>query len=152
MESVKVWYTTYPGGREGVSEFMFPNLSELIIIDCPNLRLKPCPHIVSGRRDMEGRSDGVISSWGEGGSVESETSSPIITELIVSHCNIPMHQWRLLRHLHGLTTLSIHECSDLSSSPVTRDYTSPLLRPHDGIVCGAGRARTAELVGPAFIT
>jgi hypothetical protein len=145
-----VWYTTYPGGREGVSEFMFPNLSELIIIDCPNLRLKPCPHRVSERWKIEGRSDGVISSWGEGGSVESETSSPIITELIVSHCNIPMHKWRLLRHLHGLTTLSIHECSDLSSSPeIVRALSSVRMME---LCVVRGRARTAELVGPACIT
>jgi hypothetical protein len=121
MESLKVWYTIHPGSRDGVSEFMFPNLTRLKISDCPNLRLKPCPHIVSGRRDIEGRSDGVISSWGEGEGasqirVTSLASVPVPI-LFVSGCKVPMNQWRL-HHLPGLTALSISKCSDLSSSPV----------------------------------
>jgi len=67
MESLKVWYTIYHGGRDGVSEFMFPNLYYLEITDCPNLRMKPCPHGVSQSWRIEGRSDGVIIIMGGGG-------------------------------------------------------------------------------------
>ena len=82
MESLKVWYTTHPGGRDGVNEFMFPSLSNLVISDCPNLRMKPCPHRVS-RWTIEGRSDDVISSWGEG---EGEGASQIS---VTSSASVP---------------------------------------------------------------
>lgn len=129
MESLKVWCTIYSGGREGVSEFMFPILSDLEINDCPNLRMKPCPHTVSRWWTIKGGSYDVISSWeeGEGASQISVTSSasvPVPT-LFVSGCEVPMHQWRLLHHLPGLTTLHIGECCDLSSSPeITRALSS----------------------------
>lgn len=78
MESLEVWYTTYPGDTDGVNEFMFPKLSNLEISDCPNLRLKPCPHGAWYLCSIQGRSDGVISSWDEGG---SRTSSARISSL-----------------------------------------------------------------------
>ncbi|CAL5048395.1 unnamed protein product [Urochloa decumbens] len=115
MKSLKVWYTTYFGDK-GVSEFMFPRLSNLEISDCPHLRMKPCPHGAWYFCRIQGRSDGVMSSWEPWTSV-SPPSSARITNLHIDGCKIPMHQWRLLQHLPGLTTLSISECSDLSSSP-----------------------------------
>jgi hypothetical protein len=97
MERLKVWYTIYPGGRDGVSEFMFPKLSDLNITDCPNLRIKPW--------QLESQI-----------SVTSSASVPVHS-LIVSGCKVPMHQWRLLHYLHSLTELTIYNFRDLSSSP-----------------------------------
>ncbi|XP_062195225.1 putative disease resistance protein RGA1 [Phragmites australis] len=42
MEGLEEWNTTY-SGEDGVEELMFPMLDELEVLDCPRLRLKPCP-------------------------------------------------------------------------------------------------------------
>ncbi|KAG2561437.1 putative disease resistance protein RGA3 isoform X2 [Panicum virgatum] len=127
MESLEVWYTTYSYGGDGVSKFMFPNLSVLKIHDCPNLRLKPCPHIAECQWDIRGGCDGVISSWEESAS-QTTVSSPSapVTTLHVYDCEVPMHQWRLLHHLPALTKLKISRCSDLSSSPQIMQALSSL--------------------------
>lgn len=43
MENLEVWSTTYSYGQDDMQEFMFPHLTDLLIRDCPKLRLKPCP-------------------------------------------------------------------------------------------------------------
>ena len=122
-----MWLTTYSQGGDGVSKFMFPKLHVLEIQDCPNLRLKPCPHKAEKEWVIRG-SDNVISSWKESASqttVSSPSSAPVTT-LQVSDCKVPMHQWRLLHHLPALTQLRIYECSDLSSSPEMMQALSSL--------------------------
>jgi len=89
MESLEVWYTTYSHGGDGVSKFMFPNLHVLLINDCPNLRLKPCPHRAEEWWSISGRCDGVISSWEETASqttISSPSSAPVTTQRSCEHC------------------------------------------------------------------
>ncbi|PVH34029.1 hypothetical protein PAHAL_8G120700 [Panicum hallii] len=128
MESLEVWCTTYSHGGDGVSKFMFPNLRKLTIIDCPNLRQKPCPHRAEERWDIWGACDGVISSWEERASqtaVSSPSSAPVTT-LRINFCDVTMHKWRLLHHLPALTKLEISRCSNLSSSPEIMQALSSL--------------------------
>lgn len=70
MENLEVWNTTYSCGQnnEDVQEFMFPNLRELLIRDCPKLRLKPCPPKTVGWKIEN--SDNVLSSWDEEGDID----------------------------------------------------------------------------------
>ncbi|PWZ40164.1 hypothetical protein Zm00014a_008112 [Zea mays] len=70
MENLEVWNTTYSCGQnnEDVQEFMFRNLRELLIRDCPKLRLKPCPPKTVGWKIEN--SDNVLSSWDEEGDID----------------------------------------------------------------------------------
>uniref|UniRef100_A0A453DL35 Ig-like domain-containing protein n=1 Tax=Aegilops tauschii subsp. strangulata TaxID=200361 RepID=A0A453DL35_AEGTS len=99
--------------------------SELSINYCPKLRMRPLlPRAVRSLRIR--RSDNVLSSWGEctmsstGASSSSSSSSSGLTTavgLMVGYSELPMQQWRLLRHLSGLDYLNIESCSDLTVSP-----------------------------------
>jgi Leucine-rich repeat (LRR) protein len=113
MESLEEWETMYSCGQGGVKEFMFPNLKELTISECPNLRLKP--HPPRAKNWIVRNSANVMSSWGERGHTGAFFFAPG-TNLQVVSCYVPLHQWRLLHHLLGLTHLKIEHCSDLSSS------------------------------------
>ncbi|CAL4994030.1 unnamed protein product [Urochloa decumbens] len=96
MESLKVWYTTNPCDEDRVSKFMFPNLRDLSIEDCPNLRIKPCP-----------------------------CRAAEVWNIYLSGFKVPMYHWRLLHDVTDLTKLSILNCSDLSSSSeITRALSS----------------------------
>ncbi|CAL4988566.1 unnamed protein product [Urochloa decumbens] len=114
MESLEEWDTMYSYGQGGVKEFMFPNLKELTISECPRLKLKP--HPPRAKNWIIQNSDNVMSSWGERGHMGALFFAPG-TNLQVVSCNVPLNQWRLLHHLLGLTHLKIEHCSDLSSSP-----------------------------------
>ncbi|PAN42362.1 hypothetical protein PAHAL_8G108600 [Panicum hallii] len=113
MKSLEEWDTMYSYGEGGVKEFMFPNLKELTISECPRLRLKP--HPPRAKNWIVRNSDNVMSSWGERGHTGAFFFAPG-TNLHVVSCGVPLHQWRLLHHLLGLTHLKIEHCSDLSSS------------------------------------
>ncbi|CAL4981442.1 unnamed protein product [Urochloa decumbens] len=110
MENVEVWNTTYSYGNGGV--FMFPCLVELIICDCPKLRLKPCPPRAK-KWEIE-NSDNVLSSWEE----TCPSSSVALTDVFVTvkSSKVPLGQWMLLHHLHTITELSIISCTDLACS------------------------------------
>ncbi|CAO2148557.1 unnamed protein product [Urochloa humidicola] len=97
----------------GVKEFMFPNLKELTISECPKVRLKP--HPPRAKYWIVRNSDNVMSSWGERGHTGALFFAPG-TNLQAVSCDVPLHQWRLLHHLLGLTHLKIEHCRDLSSS------------------------------------
>lgn len=110
MENLEVWRTTYSHGKDGV--FMFPNLVELSICDCPKLRLKPCPPRAK-KWEIE-NSDNVLSAWGE----TCASSSVSLTDVFVTvkSSKVPLDQWMLLHHLPTITELSIICCTDLACS------------------------------------
>ncbi|KAF8668322.1 hypothetical protein HU200_052379 [Digitaria exilis] len=124
MENLEEWNTTYSNGEGIAEEFMFPNLKELKTIRCPKLRLKPCPPKVKKTWVIKD-SDGVLTQWEEGAShTVCSSSVPLVHTLRVDSCREPMHQWKLLHHLPGLTGLTLG-CSYLSSTPeVTRSLAS----------------------------
>ncbi|KAE8812951.1 putative disease resistance protein RGA3 [Hordeum vulgare] len=95
----------------------------LNINNCPKLRMGP---LVPRKVDwLEiSRSDNVLSSWGEGTGASSSSSSSAgvltttINSLKVGYSELPMQQWRLLRHISGLKFLHITGCcADLTVSP-----------------------------------
>ncbi|XP_047056133.1 putative disease resistance protein RGA1 [Lolium rigidum] len=116
MESLEEWNTTSSSGEDGANKLMFPNLQTLRISDCPKLKMRPHPpRVVSW---LISNSDNVMSSWGEHLTHNgSSSSSSAVTYMQVQHCNVPLHQWRLLHHQPVLTGLTIANCSDLTSSP-----------------------------------
>lgn len=103
-------------------------IGTLEIRDCPKLRIKPLPPRAKWLKISS--SDNVLSSWEEctmshtGASTSS--SYPVNTTLVVERCKVPMHQWRLLQHLPGLTCLWITGCGDLTGSPETIQHISSL--------------------------
>ncbi|GJN06732.1 hypothetical protein PR202_ga24488 [Eleusine coracana subsp. coracana] len=136
MPNLEEWNTMYSYGEDGVKEFMFPNLKELIISDCPKLRLKPHPPRAKDWTIQN--SNNVLSSWGERGHNGAFFFAPG-THLQVISCDVPLYEWRLLHHLLGLAHLKIEHCSDLSSSlQVIKDlftlqslHLTPYIRDND---------------------
>jgi Leucine-rich repeat (LRR) protein len=128
MENLEVWNTTYYV-QDDVQEFMFPNLEELLICDCPKLRLKPC---APATREWEiENSDNVLSSWDGEGEIDPDAllsppqekyrepggsyrATPRV--LKVKSSKVPFEQWRLFRHLLPTYTLSITCCTYLTSN------------------------------------
>ncbi|KAL6846922.1 hypothetical protein ACP4OV_022775 [Aristida adscensionis] len=109
MESLEEWSVAWSSSEGFVVEFMFPSLEWLFINGCKKLKLKPrLPRVTEYWEIID--SDDVLFQWGE--SVPS-TSSDLV-ELFVEPCKTPMHQWRLLLHLHVLDILTIENCNDLS--------------------------------------
>ncbi|GJN28089.1 hypothetical protein PR202_gb16172 [Eleusine coracana subsp. coracana] len=136
MPNLEEWNTMYSYGEDGMKEFMFPNLKELIISDCPKLRLKPHPPRAKDWTIQN--SNNVLSSWGERGHNGAFFFAPG-THLQVISCDVPLYEWRLLHHLLGLAHLKIEHCSDLSSSlQVIKDlftlqslHLTPYIRDND---------------------
>jgi Leucine-rich repeat (LRR) protein len=117
MASLEEWNMSVSGGQECVISF-------LKIHDCPKLRIKPLPprleHLVISK------SDSVLSSWGEYTGASTTSSYPVKTALTVEQNKVPMHQWRLLQHLPGLTLLDITNSGDLTGSPEVIQHLSSL--------------------------
>ncbi|KAJ1267569.1 hypothetical protein BS78_07G066000 [Paspalum vaginatum] len=142
MENLEVWNTMYSYGQDDdEQEFMFPYLWELIISDCPKLRLKPCPPKTKIWKIEN--SDNVLSSWDEEGEIElaaslpsrkrgkmkvptqqwedcrkpggSYTASP--KSLEVKSSKVPLEQWRLFHHLFPTYNLTITCCTYLTNGP-----------------------------------
>ncbi|VAH55070.1 unnamed protein product [Triticum turgidum subsp. durum] len=110
---------------EHLEEFNMGATKSLTIKDCPKLRMGPCLPREVGSLQIR-RSSNVLSSWGEctmsttGASSSSSSSVEVLTTattLLVEYSELPMQQWRLLRHLSGLYSLGITSCSDLTVSP-----------------------------------
>ncbi|XP_047043948.1 putative disease resistance protein RGA4 [Lolium rigidum] len=120
MVNLEEWTTSHSSGEDHV-------LEKLEIHDCPLLRLKPLPPKAKMWRIAN--SDKVLSSWGEcTGPHTNATSSfsPVTTELSVENCKVPLHQWRLLQHLIGLTDLHIKSLVGLTGSPEVIQHLSSL--------------------------
>ncbi|TVU01659.1 hypothetical protein EJB05_52890 [Eragrostis curvula] len=118
MENLEEWTVAYSNGEGAAEEFMFPELRFLEISGCRKLRVRPCPPRVTRQWTIKD-SDGVLlRGCGESGPhTGSSTTSAFVRELVAISCRTPMNQWKLLRQLRGVYSLSIHDCSDVSSSP-----------------------------------
>ncbi|KAI5015889.1 hypothetical protein ZWY2020_059428 [Hordeum vulgare] len=95
----------------------------LSIKDCPKLRMGPLLPRAVCMLEINS-SDNVLSSWGEcrmsstpecASSSSSSFSSSVSTihTLAVGYSELPMQQWRLLRHISGLEALTIESCPDM---------------------------------------
>lgn len=145
MENLEVWSTTYSYGQDDMQEFMFPHLTDLLIRDCPKLRLKPCPPKTERWRIEN--SDNVLSSWDEEGEIDLAALLPsrekckelwqgkmeVPTQwescgipgasynacpefLTVKYSKVPLEQWRLFHHLLPTFCLAITCCTYVTSS------------------------------------
>ncbi|CAM0958381.1 unnamed protein product [Alopecurus aequalis] len=119
MASLEEWNTSYSSDHECVFEAMN-------IYDCPKLRINPL--LPRAKKLRISHSDGVLSSWGEYTGASTTSPYPVDTTLHVQQCEVPMHQWRLLQHLPGLTHLEITDCGDLTASPEIIRHLSSLLQ------------------------
>ncbi|KAG0529536.1 hypothetical protein BDA96_05G106900 [Sorghum bicolor] len=121
MKCLEEWNTSYSyhnaGGKDASKKVLaFPNLQDLFIADCPMLRFKSLSPLALGKEMTITRSGQVVlSSWECRGQFDA-SSSARTTWLSIEHCEAPLHQWSLLRHLPHLTKLSINNCSDLTCS------------------------------------
>lgn len=128
-----------------MQEFMFPHLTDLLIRDCPKLRLKPCPPKTERWRIEN--SDNVLSSWDEEGEIDLAALLPsrekckelwqgkmeVPTQwescgipgasynacpefLTVKYSKEPLEQWRLFHHLLPTFCLAITCCTYVPSS------------------------------------
>ncbi|XP_044971103.1 putative disease resistance protein RGA1 [Hordeum vulgare subsp. vulgare] len=94
----------------------------LSIKDCPKLKMGPLLPRAVCMLEINS-SDNVLSSWGECrmsstpecASSSSSFSSSVSTihTLAVGYSELPMQQWRLLRHISGLEALTIESCPDM---------------------------------------
>ncbi|XP_047043901.1 disease resistance protein RGA2-like [Lolium rigidum] len=120
MANLEEWNTSYSSGEEHM-------IRQLEIHDCPMLRMKPLPP--KTEKWKISNSANVLSSWEEcTGAHTNATSSfsAVTTELRVDNCNVPLHQWSLLQHFPGLTTLVILGSVDLTGSPEVIRHLSSL--------------------------
>uniref|UniRef100_A0ACD5TCZ5 Uncharacterized protein n=1 Tax=Avena sativa TaxID=4498 RepID=A0ACD5TCZ5_AVESA len=116
MLNLEEWNTSYSSGEEHM-------LDKLEIHDCPLLRMKPLPP--KAKNWVISNSDNVLSSWEEctRSHINASTSYNVLpffswdTRLSVQYCKVPLRHWRLLEHLPGIHSLSIHSCGDLTGSP-----------------------------------
>ena len=114
MENLEEWNTEHPCGEDGSHVLVFPILTLLAISGCPKLRIKPC--LPRGEYFLDIRScDDLLSPLEERYQVP-ESSYPAPKGLFVHYCEQPLHEWRLLHQLPGISYLSIEHCSDLTCS------------------------------------
>ncbi|XP_039824095.1 putative disease resistance protein RGA1 isoform X3 [Panicum virgatum] len=117
MDCLEEWSATYSSDKDDLHKLAFPKLINLSINCCPLLRFKAC--LPPGMHVLIDSSDQVLlssvtrkkvqlPSWRNRGHVSATT------ELCVKCCEVPLHQWSLLRHLPGLIHLEISGCSDLT--------------------------------------
>lgn len=115
MESLEEWSTVNSYGDVADvadDQFMFPNLKFLRICRCRKLKLNPCPPRVNGTWHIID-SNGVLLQWEE---TSRNSSLALVQCLRVTSCRAPMHHWKLLHQLHGLSELVLEYCGDLSCS------------------------------------
>ncbi|KAI5009304.1 hypothetical protein ZWY2020_011441 [Hordeum vulgare] len=120
----KSWIHLEINGYNGVTLPTWVGQQNWVALNnCPKLRMGPLVPIKVGRLEIS-RSDNVLSSWGEGTGASSSSSSSAgvltttTTFLTVRYSELPMQQWRLLRHISCLEYLVITGCcADLTVSP-----------------------------------
>ncbi|KAK3123468.1 hypothetical protein QOZ80_8AG0631410 [Eleusine coracana subsp. coracana] len=111
MEGLEEWNTTYYA-EDGVEEYMFPVLDDLQVMDCPRLRLRPCPPTF--RQWIIKKSDQVITSLEDIQNI-SHISSAKSTNLIVRESDC--QSLRLFHHFPMLQNIEISKCPNLTSLP-----------------------------------
>ncbi|XP_044396989.1 disease resistance protein RGA2-like [Triticum aestivum] len=124
MSNLQEFNTTYSMGEDGANELSLPKLEYLKMYKCPKLRIKPCPPRAEYWHVSQ--CDNVLSSWGEcASSTSASSSSSPVNKLEVKYSSLPLHKWRLLHNLPGLSDLTIAYCNDLTISPeIGRAFTS----------------------------
>ena len=95
-----------------MNELAFPELRKLSINHCFFLRFKACSPL--GKHVVIDSSDQILLSSWENRDHVSASSSRATTWFHVKCCEVPLHQWSLLRHLRCLKYLDITDCSDLT--------------------------------------
>uniref|UniRef100_A0ACD5TYU0 Uncharacterized protein n=1 Tax=Avena sativa TaxID=4498 RepID=A0ACD5TYU0_AVESA len=116
MSNLEEWNTSYTRGEDRM-------LDTLEVRDCPLLRMIPLPP--KAKKWVISNSDNVLSSWEEctRSHINASTSYNVLpfffpdTRLSVQYCKVALRHWRLLDHLPGIYSLSIHSCGDLTGSP-----------------------------------
>jgi Leucine-rich repeat (LRR) protein len=121
MDGLEEWNTTY-SVEDGVEEFMFPMLDDLMIQDCPMLRLKPCPPTFRVC-DIK-RSDQVTFSLEEVNkdSHHSSGRGPRGTKLSIMGDN--RKSMRIFHHFPALRELTIIDCKLAELPESMRHLTS----------------------------
>ncbi|WVZ50136.1 hypothetical protein U9M48_001422 [Paspalum notatum var. saurae] len=119
MEGLEEWSTAYYT-EDGVEEFMFPVLDNLIINYCPRLRLKPCPPTF--RECGIYSSDQVLSSFEEVRKISHHTCCTRATKLELGrmHCQ----SMEVFHHFSALQVLEISCCNKLTSLPESMRHLS----------------------------
>ncbi|KAG2561546.1 hypothetical protein PVAP13_8KG228400 [Panicum virgatum] len=114
MECLEEWNATYSSDVDDLNELAFPKLRLLSINRCPLLRFNACtpPGITV---IIDSSDQALLSQWENRGHV-SASSSAATKQLYVKCCEVPLHQWNLLRHLPCLTHVNITDCSGLTWS------------------------------------
>ncbi|VAH86373.1 unnamed protein product [Triticum turgidum subsp. durum] len=120
MKHLEEWRAS---DSNGASDLRLPMLDCLHIINCPNLRMKS--FLPRAKRWYVSKSDNVLSSRVEC-TMSHTNSSSLVTELAVADCELPLHQWRLLGQLSGLTELRMEGCGDLTGTPEIIQHLSSL--------------------------
>jgi len=103
MEKLTEWWTTESGKQD--EEFLIPNLHELDVTDCPNLKFLPYPPR-SMRWYLE-NSDEVLPELGFG----MLTCSILPISMGIENCKFSPNKWDRLQHLPTLERLEITSCS-----------------------------------------
>jgi hypothetical protein len=121
MHELEEWSTTYAIEEGDVEEFMFPVLDNLDILNCPKLRLKPCPPTF--RMCTINSSDQVISSLEAASSSHLASSAPS-TVMTISY--IHSGSLELFHHFPALQDLEISSCYQLKSLPESMRHLASL--------------------------
>ncbi|KAF7068846.1 hypothetical protein CFC21_074565 [Triticum aestivum] len=119
MYSLEEFTTGCSMSGDGANELTLPKLEHLEMYRCPKLRINPYPP--RAVHWFISSSDNALSSWEECASTSStpaSSSSPPVHKLKVEKSELPLHQWRLLHHLPGLSDVTISDCDDLTISPL----------------------------------
>jgi Leucine-rich repeat (LRR) protein len=117
MENLVEWWTTQSG--EENEESLIPNLHQLDIADCPNLKFLPYPP-----RSMFWCLDNSSMVLPKGG-FGKVSSSALPFEMIVRSCNFAPEKWDRFRNLPTLEIFRVMSCNGLRALPeVFRCFTS----------------------------
>uniref|UniRef100_A0ACD5YUH6 Uncharacterized protein n=1 Tax=Avena sativa TaxID=4498 RepID=A0ACD5YUH6_AVESA len=92
---------------------MLPAADELVIRKCPKLCFGPL--LPRARKLLIFGCNQVMASWHNKGTVHPTTSEPVVTQLVVESCHLPLSEWSLLHHLPGLHILTIKNCPHLTT-------------------------------------
>jgi hypothetical protein len=126
MQGLEEWNTTYTGEDGTVEEFMFPMLDELGVLDCPKLRLKPCPP--KCRVFSISYSDQVISSLEELDICSHRSNPTPTTRLSIWQCQIDGCD--IFHHFPALEELQFSLCPNVMSLPESVKQLSSLKSLH----------------------
>jgi hypothetical protein len=133
MQGLEEWNTTYTGEDGTVEEFMFPMLDTLLLLDCPKLRLKPCPpkcqklsicksdQVISSLEELDISNPTPTTRLGISGSqldgCHIFQHFPALEELQFSFCTNVMSFPECVKQLSSLKSLLLYWCDSISALP-----------------------------------